>query len=156
MPLSNSAIHSAFHTFALAQCTTPGFKALSSRAGCCTGSCRSELCRLSLVSALIPRAELPCLKDTHLCRSPQSSPAPSPSAENSADTTNLSQKLQDSWEKNRHPQKRHHRSALFALLHSCRDSGWPIPSGCAFHSTTMISLGSSPHCLPLKIGRAHV
>lgn len=144
MPPSNSAIHSAFHTFALAQCTTPGFKALSSRAGCCTGSCRSELCRLSLASASVPRAELLCLKDAYLCKSLQGSPAPSPSAENSADTTDLSQKLQDSWEKNRHPQKRHHRSALFALLHSCRDSGRPIPSGCVFHSMATISLGSSP------------
>lgn len=139
-------LQSTLHLTLLLLLSAQGFKVLSSTAGCCTGSSRSELCRLLPVSASVPRAELLCLKDAHLCRNLQSSPVPCPSAENSADTTNLLQELQGSWEKNRHPQKRHHFSALFSLLYFCTlVSGCPVPPGCAFLSMAMIPLASSPH-----------
>lgn len=118
-PLNISAIHSVFRTFALAQCRTPDFNALSSRAVCCTGSCTSKLWKLSLTRVGLSfhgRTRVP--KGRSPAHEPAEQPGSLPLCERGADA-NLPQELPDDQE-NRHPQKRHHHSALFCpplLLH---------------------------------------
>lgn len=88
VPPSNSAIHSALFLLSAQLQVLRRFLAELAAALAdlnCAGC--------SLHQALVPRAELLCLKDAHLCRSLQSSLVLSPSAENSTDTTNLSQEL---------------------------------------------------------------
>lgn len=152
MPLNIPAIPSAFHTFALAQCGTPGFNALSSRAVCCTDSRASDLRELSLArfglgsrgTTGVPKGRSPARacgaarlppplprEAQALLIFPRSHKATRRVGILGSDTT---------------------AQLCFALLYSCTDSRRLIPPARAFHSMAAIHLGSSPPPAGLRYG----
>lgn len=144
-PLKLSAIHSAFHTFALAQRRTPGFNALSSRAVCCAGSCISKLRKLSLTRVGLSfhgRTRVPkrTLSRTRACGAARL-PPPLPRVAQTLLTFPRSCKTTRRVGILRSDTT---TQLCFALLYSCTDSRWLIPPVCAFHSMATIHLGSSP------------